>query len=997
MDSKKKRSNRSRIFKTFCILAFALAVMLVPAAAFADDETGGDADTIYWAVNEDLDLVISDTEITGEGLTTGSFPATQMKPPGSKWEGWGWSYQIKSVRIEGNPKPHSTAYWFGQCYWLTDVDLSGLDTSQCTDMSDMFYLNQSLETIQFGDSFDTSKVKDMSGMFTWCEKLNYDSIAAARFDTSSCENMAGMFAGCKEFTTVDLSVFDTSKCENMANMFSQCDKLIEMDLSKNDLSSCKDMSGFFTQSEEFSLRTIKVGKTYQSGDIEFPYNYYAAEQGVWVNTKTGKAFWGSASIPAGAGTYEYVVGGPARYHAFWALSGSEENGYDLIIAPNKIQGDFAYSGEFNTAANPKAWEKECSQDKIISVTFKTGPKKTKVRYPNLSIYYFMDDGYDQDYYTRGLFEGYSSLRSADLSGLNTTECTSAEYLFFRCSSLHSINLKGVDFTNLRNAFEMFGDCGLEKVDLSSVTLKSVDAGYMFEGNRNLKEVKFNTNQKPSFTNIYGMFSYCESLESMDLSKVDFAKTRSMEQTFQHCKSLKSVNLGDAKVSECYSMRWMFTECESLESVDISNLKASNCEDMDSMFEGCKSLQSIDLRNFDTSSCLNMSSMFKDCSALKNIEFGNIDVTKCTGFSLMFSGCTSLESLDLSGFHTPELQYTQKMFDGCTSLKTIDVSGMDMTKQESSDGMFNGCTALEQLIVGPKWKNSAFSWINRYAQFPVTMYRADDESYTEHAAATDIPDYEEAPAGCNIYVNQAKKEDEAFAADLAKAMEVAQRIDELGDITSLDQKADVEACQAAYDALTDEQKANVPTSALNALEAAYEALGQLDPIAIGDSVIDGYLVYTVTNAQDKTVSVKLTAEGKKQAASVEIPETIRVKYTMCDVTSIPSKGFAGAKKLKSVTGGPALTMIGASAFAKDKKLSKCEITSFALSKIGKYAFKKDKKLKTLRIPNAKELTKVGVKKSLKKSKIKSVIIDQSKMRAYKKIFTKKNCGKKVRLK
>ena len=66
-------------------------------------------------------------------------------------------------------------------------------------------------------------------------------------------------------------------------------------------------------------------------------------------------------------------------------------------------------------------------------------------------------------------------------------------------------------------------------------------------------------------------------------------------------------------------------------------------------------------------------------------------------------------------------------------------------------------------------------------------------------------------------------------------------------------------------------------------------------------------------------------------------------------------------------------------------------------IGPKALKKGaKKCQTL-VVKTKKLTKKSVKKSLTGSKVKTVKAPKAKKKAYKKIFTKKNCGKKVKVK
>ena len=104
-------------------------------------------------------------------------------------------------------------------YWqLSYVDVSGFDTSNVTNMVDMFasYNGTALDV----SSFDTSNVTNMSGMFCDCEVLS--SIDVSGFDTRNVTDMSAMFGSCYELEYLDLSNFDTSNVTNMKNMFSNC-------------------------------------------------------------------------------------------------------------------------------------------------------------------------------------------------------------------------------------------------------------------------------------------------------------------------------------------------------------------------------------------------------------------------------------------------------------------------------------------------------------------------------------------------------------------------------------------------------------------------------------------------------------------------------------------------------------------------------------------------------------------------------------------------------
>ena len=99
--------------------------------------------------------------------------------------------------------------------YLTNVkklDLSGLDTSNITNMGAMFYGCSSLTDLNLS-SFDTSKVTSMSNMFWNCSSLT--DLNLSSFDTSKVTNMSNMFSTCSSLADLNLSSFDTSNVTNM--------------------------------------------------------------------------------------------------------------------------------------------------------------------------------------------------------------------------------------------------------------------------------------------------------------------------------------------------------------------------------------------------------------------------------------------------------------------------------------------------------------------------------------------------------------------------------------------------------------------------------------------------------------------------------------------------------------------------------------------------------------------------------------------------------------
>ncbi len=131
------------------------------------------------------------------------------------------------------------------------------------------------------------------------------------------------------------------------------------------------------------------------------------------------------------------------------------------------------------------------------------------------------------------------------------------------------------------------------------------------------------------------------------------------------------------------------------------------------------------------------------------------------------------------------------------------------------------------------------------------------------------------------------------------------------------------------------------------------------------------------------------------ASAKVPNTIKIKGKTYKVTAIASEAFRGNKKLKKITIGKNITKIPSKAFSNMKKLGTLKILSTKIKKIGSSAFSKCRKLKTFTLKSTK-LKKKAVKNSLKGSSIKSIKTTASLRKKYKKYFTKKNAGRKVKI-
>lgn len=161
----------------------------------------------------------------------------------------------------------------------------------------------------------------------------------------------------------------------------------------------------------------------------------------------------------------------------------------------------------------------------------------------------------------GMFDGCSSLRSADLSGLDTSSVRTMGSMFHNCSSLVSVDFGGMDTSSVQSMSSMFNGCeALTSLDLSGFDTTNVNS-------------------------MDQMFYYCESLKSLDLSGFKTGLVETMNGMFGHCKSLSSLNITGLDLRDATDLEFMFIGCTSLKSIDLSGVRGSGTTNYKNMFFG----------------------------------------------------------------------------------------------------------------------------------------------------------------------------------------------------------------------------------------------------------------------------------------------------------------------------------------------------------------------------------------------------------------------------
>ena len=182
------------------------------------------------------------------------------------------STSLKNIDVSGfdTSKVVNMIFMFNNCSSLISLDLSSFNTSNVTNMEAMFQNDVNLENITFGDNFNTSKVKDMIAMFASCKKLSY--INLSNFDTSNVKEMQSMFYYCENLKSLDLSNFDTSQVINMYAMFMNCSSLKELNLSSFNTSKVTNMQSMFLSCKNLENLNLSSFNTSNVTTISYMIN-----------------------------------------------------------------------------------------------------------------------------------------------------------------------------------------------------------------------------------------------------------------------------------------------------------------------------------------------------------------------------------------------------------------------------------------------------------------------------------------------------------------------------------------------------------------------------------------------------------------------------------------------------------------------------------------------------------------------------------------------------
>lgn len=173
----------------------------------------------------------------------------------------------------------------------------------------------------------------------------------------------------------------------------------------------------------------------------------------------------------------------------------------------------------------------------------------------------------------------------DLSSLDTSKATDMTMMFSYCFSLSLLDLSSFDTSNVNNMYQMFSYSNFNDINLSSFDTSNV-------------------------TNMSYMFASCSNLQSLDLSSFDTENVTDMSYMFQGT-NIRAFDLSSFRTGQLQNTYGMFSYCNYLEEVNMSYFDMTNVNDTTDMFAYCPSLHilRLDNCNYDTISKIINSSNF----------------------------------------------------------------------------------------------------------------------------------------------------------------------------------------------------------------------------------------------------------------------------------------------------------------------------------------------------------------------------------------------------
>lgn len=372
-------------------------------------------------------------------------------------------------------------------------EVEGLDNvntfnETLTDMSEMFFGCEKIESIPFAGFFQTEKIKNMSHMFYDCYAL--ENLDLSTWRTYFVEDMSYMFANCEKLKNLDMSGLEMQCVKDASSMFANCTSLtgVELQMNSGDLVNMQSMFYNCTSLLEVDLRQLGVlhNVTKMNGLFE---SCYALRS---VNLSNCNA--------------ERVTDMSKMFAFCYALESVDMTGFktanvtdlsNMFYMCQKLDGlDLSgFSTEYVT--NMSGMFFMCESLTSLNLSSFNTAQVTNMAH---------------------LFNSCYALTALDVSSFNTSQVTTMDQMFFSCDALTALDLSKFNTSLVTNMGAMFCGCdALTELDLSSFnTSRVTDMGTMFSYCNQLRDIYVGDGfTTAGLNNDFAMFSGCVNLPDFD--------------------------------------------------------------------------------------------------------------------------------------------------------------------------------------------------------------------------------------------------------------------------------------------------------------------------------------------------------------------------------------------------------------------------------------------------------------------------------------------------
>ncbi|MEG0686777.1 MAG: BspA family leucine-rich repeat surface protein, partial [Erysipelotrichales bacterium] len=346
----------------------------------------------------------------------------------------------------------------------TAIDLNGLDVSNVSDLSELFFESKNLEEIKVSE-WETSKVTNMHATFAFVTKLS--SLDIKKWKTSKVTDMSSMFNSTGVLSDLDTSNWDTGEVRDMSSMFLAARGLKEIKVRNWDTKNVETMDSMFRNATKLEILDVSN----------------------WVTDKTTNM--------------------RAMFQEDKELKNLDVSRWNTVAVEDMSWMFFKASGL--TDLNVKNWKTDNVKD--MNSMFHGASQLTKIDVKD-----WKTDNVEN---MRSMFQSTHSLIDLDVSLWNTQKVNDMAYMFSGAISLVDLDLLGWTTNNVTNMSYMFSSTSsIRDLDLSKWdTVKVTNMKLMFQNATSLEKINMGEKFKISEqTNIEGLLSGTTSLVDMTLSK-----------------------------------------------------------------------------------------------------------------------------------------------------------------------------------------------------------------------------------------------------------------------------------------------------------------------------------------------------------------------------------------------------------------------------------------------------------------------------------------------